>query len=396
MYRIYFLFVTLLFNQIAQSQNYKINAVIVDKATKTALPSVNVFNDLDSSISNSEGAFSFVTTKNEINFSSIGYNNIQTTFELLKGKDTIFLETKAIVLDEVVISNVEPFIKKVLDNLSNNFSAAPYTNDFFLRSVLKKNEGIVKFQDFSGIMNVAGFSKTSEKKKTKKGIEIVNMRKISIREKKDIVDFKLPSFDELLTVNLYLEPKEIDLTEEDSGDTNYRKIIIRSKNKNTNEQKLNGYLIVNKKDYAIIQYFISFFDDPSNGSYAETFMGNHKFRTIKYEKTINLSKNTTTGKYYLNNAKLDVQVEILADKKIEKTFFYNLAMDYFVTKSITNEIVDSNFSGDKEVFKAKFTYSDDFWKTQNQLPLTSELQNFIDQATKNKENKKEFEIIGNF
>jgi hypothetical protein len=306
------------------------------------------------------------------------------------------LETKAIVLDEVVISNVEPFIKKVLDNLSNNFSAAPYTNDFFLRSVLKKNEGIVKFQDFSGIMNVAGFSKTSEKKKTKKGIEIVNMRKISIREKKDIVDFKLPSFDELLTVNLYLEPKEIDLTEEDSGDTNYRKIIIRSKNKNTNEQKLNGYLIVNKKDYAIIQYFISFFDDPSNGSYAETFMGNHKFRTIKYEKTINLSKNTTTGKYYLNNAKLDVQVEILADKKIEKTFFYNLAMDYFVTKSITNEIVDSNFSGDKEVFKAKFTYSDDFWKTQNQLPLTSEIQNFIDQATKNKENKKEFEIIGNF
>jgi hypothetical protein len=83
MYRIYFLFVTLLFNQIAQSQNYKINAVIVDKATKTALPSVNVFNDLDSSISNSEGAFSFVTTKNEINFSSIGYNNIQTTFDLL-------------------------------------------------------------------------------------------------------------------------------------------------------------------------------------------------------------------------------------------------------------------------------------------------------------------------
>jgi hypothetical protein len=93
---------------------------------------------------------------------------------------------------------------------------------------------------------------------------------------------------------------------------------------------------------------------------------------------------------------LEAKLEMLADKKIEKTFYYNLVMNYFVTKSFTNEVIKPNFPLDKDLFKAKFTYSDDFWKTQNQLPLTSELHFFIDKTTKNKENIKEFEVIGNF
>lgn len=396
----HFFFISLIFFQTAKSQNFTINAVIADKSTKTVLSSVNVFNDLDSSISNSEGAFSFTSAKNEINFSSIGYNSIQSTFDALKSKDTIFMESKAILLDEVVINNVEPFIKKVLDNIPNNFSATPYTNDFFLRSVIKKNDEIVKFQDFSGIMNGPGISKTSEKEKpkneTKKGIEIVNMRKISIHEKKDIADFKLPSFDETVTTPIFLESKYFNFTEENSTDINYRKIIFTAKNKNTDNQKINGYVIVNKKDYAITQYFVTFYDEPDNAPYKKTFIGGHKYKTTNYQKTLNFSKNTRTGKYYLNNEKLEAQLEILADKKIEKTFYYNLVMNYFVTKSFTNEIVNSNFTGDKDIFKAKFTYSEDFWKTQNQLPLTKELQLFIEKATQNKENKKEFEVIGNF
>jgi len=392
MNRIYLLFIIISFHQSTKSQNFKTHAVVADKLTKTVLSSVNVYNDLDSSISNSEGSFSFTSSKNEINFSAIGYNSIQTNFNLLREKDTVFMESKAITLDEVVISNVDSFIKKVIDNLSNNFSETPYTNDFFLRSVLKKNNEIIKFQDFSGIIDINGLSKTSEKKK---GIQILNMRKISIRDKNDVVNFKLPSFGEILTLPLYIDSKYQDLTEEKSGDNNYRKIIFTSKNKNIDGQKLYGHLIVNKKDYAITQYFVSFYDDPSNATYKETFRG-HKYRTMKYQKTFNLSKNTTTGKYTLNNEKLDVLLEVLADKKIEKTTYYDLSIDYFVTKSFTNEVVKSNFSGDKEIFKAKFTYSEDFWKTQNQLSLTSELKTFIDKATQSKENKKEFEVIGNF
>ncbi|MEO8255652.1 MAG: hypothetical protein ABI554_14830 [Flavobacterium sp.] len=400
MNKTYLLILAISFFQIVESQNLKINAVLADKATKTVLSSVNIFNEIDSSISNSEGAFSFISTKNEINFSNIGYNSIQTTFDLLKGKDTIFMESKAITLDEVVINNVEPFIKKILDNLSNNYSATSYTNDFFLRSVIKKNDEIVKFQDFSGIMSGLSINKNSEKEKSNKesnkGIEILNMRKISIQERKEIADFKLPSFDEIITTPIFLDTKYIDITEENSNDENYRKIIFISKNKNIDGQKLSGYLIVNKKDYAITQYFVSFYDEPENAPYKKTFLGSHKYRTTKYEKTLKFSKNSITGKYYINNQKLDAQLEFLTDKKIEKTFHYDLVIDYFVTKSFTNETVNSNFAADKDVFKAKFTYSEDFWKTQNQLPLTSELQLFINKATQNKENKKEFEVIGNF
>jgi hypothetical protein len=117
---------------------------------------------------------------------------------------------------------------------------------------------------------------------------------------------------------------------------------------------------------------------------------------MKYEKLVGFSKNNALNKYYLSNLKLDVQVEVLADKRVEKTFYFNLKMDYFTTNAITNEKVESNFAVDKDVFKAKFPYSADFWNNQNHLPLTNELKEFLKRVSENKDKKKEFEIIGNF
>lgn len=56
----------LLFVYNAQSQNFKITKVIADKETKKPLEYVTVSNDLDNALSNSEGIFSFISTKNEI------------------------------------------------------------------------------------------------------------------------------------------------------------------------------------------------------------------------------------------------------------------------------------------------------------------------------------------
>jgi hypothetical protein len=40
------------------------------------------------------------------------------------------------------------------------------------------------------------------------------------------------------------------------------------------------------------------------------------------------------------------------------------------------EELEPNFSVTRDLFKANFSYSEDFWKTQNQLPLTAELKLF--------------------
>jgi hypothetical protein len=86
----------------------------------------------------------------------------------------------------------------------------------------------------------------------------------------------------------------------------------------------------------------------------------------------------------------------VASTKEENTFNFDLNMDYFTTASITTEKVEPNFATDKDVFKAKFPYSAEFWSSQNQLLLTSELKDFLKRVSENKDKKKEFEIIGNF
>ena len=89
----------------------------------------------------------------------------------------------------------------------------------------------------------------------------------------------------------------------------------------------------------------------------------------------------------MSNSSVEFRLEILADSKIEKTLNYDFVADYFVTNSFTNEDVNSNFSITKDIFKAKFPYSENFWKTQNQLPISNELKTFL---TKVSENKKLF------
>src|SRR6478609_11095750 len=83
------------------SQNFQISKVVADKISKIPLENVTVSNQSDISTTNSEGKFAFVSHKNEINLNLLGYYPIITSFDKLKsGKDTIFMETKAMQLQE--------------------------------------------------------------------------------------------------------------------------------------------------------------------------------------------------------------------------------------------------------------------------------------------------------
>ena len=45
------------------------------------------------------------------------------------------------------------------------------------------------------------------------------------------------------------------------------------------------------------------------------------------------------------------------------------------------EMVDQkDLNGKKELFKLEIPYNKEFWETQNQLPLTNEMRNFINKA----------------
>ena len=385
---IFTLFFILFFSIVGNSQNFKISKIIIDKTTKSPLENVSIYNDKDNSTTNQEGLFVFVSSQNEINFNLLGYNFLKTTFEEIEKKDTIFMESKAIVLKEVVLVNLEPFIKKVYGKMAENY-ISNYTSNFFLRNVLKKDNSIVVLQDIHAKRGKNANTKNSSE------IEVLNMRKISFFEKENKIDFEFPDFNEFFGGIFPALDKNI-FTEVDCNEADFRKIIFEEKEKNQLGQSGKGYFVINRNDYAIVEFFVSNYDNPKVVPYKKFALSSTQYRTTKYEKLMRFSKSNTLKKYYLNLSKLDAQVEVMPDKKSEKTFNYNLSIDYFVTNSITNEKVTSNFAVDKDIFKAKFPYSDDFWNKQNQLPLTKELKEFLNLVSENKDKKKEFEIIGNF
>jgi hypothetical protein len=100
-----------------QSQTLRTSNIIVDISTKLPLGNVNIFNESDNSATNEDGLFSFVSGSNEINFNLLGYIPIKTTFEEIKKQDTIFMQAKTFELKEVIVSNLEPFMKKVYDKM---------------------------------------------------------------------------------------------------------------------------------------------------------------------------------------------------------------------------------------------------------------------------------------
>jgi len=382
------LFSILFFSNVGNSQNFKISKIIADKTSKLPIENVSIYNDKDNSTTNQEGLFVFISGQNEINFNLLGYNSLKTTFEGIEKQDTIFMEAKAFVLKEVVISNLEPFLKKVYAKMADNY-ISNYTSNFFLRNVLKKDSSIVVLQD------VHGKRAKNANPKYPSEIEILNMRKTSFFERKNQIDFRFPDLKEFFN-SLYPALDKNIFVEEDYNDVDFRKILFESKEKNPEGQIFKGYFVINRNDYAIVEFFSTWRDNPEVVPYKKLAFSNVQYRTTRYEKLLKFGKKNTLNKYYLQLSKFMVKVEVVPNIKGESTFNFDLNMDYFTTNSITTEKVESNFPIDKDVFKAKFPYSSEFWNNQNQLPLTTELKDFLKRVSENKDKKKEFEIIGNF
>jgi hypothetical protein len=382
------LFSILFFSNVGNSQNFKISKIIADKTTKLPLENVGIYNDKDNSTTNQEGTFVFFSDKNEINFNLLGYNSFKTTFEEIEKKDTIFMEAKIFELKEIVIANLELFVKKAYDKIGENY-ISNYTSNFFLRNVLKKDTSIVVLQDIHAIREKSANIKNSNQ------IQILNMRKTSFFDKKNSIDFQFPNFEEFLSGS-YPPLDKIYFSEEEYNDVDFRKILFEAKEKNVQKQIQRGYFIININDFAIVEFFVSQYDNPEVLPFNKFTFTKSQFRTTKYERFFRQTKDSILNKYYVSISKLNAQVEVLVDGKSNNAFNFNVTMDYFNTKKITNERVNSNFAVDKDIFKAKFPYSAEFWNNQNQLPLTNELKVFLKRVSENKDKKKQFEIIGNF
>ena len=361
---------------------------LLDKDTKAPLRAATIHNANDYTITNDDGHFVFYSANDSVTIKMLGYETLKTTFKALsRTKDTLYLTPKPFQLDEVTLSN-KNILQEAYNHASTNYPMEPFVEDFFLRCVLKRNGELVKIEDFSGRIKrdkLLGVKKNFT-------FQLLNMRKFGI-EKKGMRadDFDIPSLDDVFqwwSNILFLNQENYHFSRPKTIDEQHQKIEYTPKNED-DYQKSIGYFIINTNDYAIKERIYK--TNPKTiHKIPYTKKPFIKYRTIDYYCKDKLEKDAKKGKYFIANAIVNAKVEGYVG---EERIVYDVSFELIVTHPFSDlSTFKANVNGKKELFKLEVPYNKEFWETQNQLPLTNEMRDFINKP----HNPKEFRVISNF
>ena len=369
------------------SQN-TISKYLVDKDTKAPLQSATIHNVNDYTITNADGYFVFYSTNDSITIKMLGYETLKTTFKALSHtKDTLYLTPKPFQLDEVTLSN-KNVLQEAYNRASTNYPMEPFAEDFFLRCVLKRNGELVKIEDFSGRIKrdkLFGIKKDFT-------FQLLNMRKFGI-EKKGLRtdDFELPSLNGIFdwySNYFFLDPKEYRFSFLKVIDETHQQVSHTSKNKEDYKKGI-GHFIISTDDY-VIKECIYKINPKVVDKIPFTKKLSGKYRAIDYYLREKCEKDSKNNKYFISNGVMTQKVELYTQGE---TIVYDVSFELIVTHPFSDlNTFKANVNGKKELFKLEVPYNKEFWETQNQLPLTNEMRNFINKA----HNQKEYRVISNF
>lgn len=385
---IFVLFIT----NVVLSQNYSTKNIVVDFETLKPIPNVNIYNEEDNTISNSNGLFTFNSNTNSVTISHIGYENLLANLEDLIKSDTVFLKVVSFDIENIVISDKQQLINKVYGSVDQNYPFNSFGEETFIRCVLRKNGEIIKLQDIVANIQRNSLFTNKEKTKLEYSIQILNVRKAGIVSKlKKEEEFELLSIEDLLNwfSSIFTTPKYYKYYQDESLDEKHLKINF-IKNESLKELKsLEGFYIVNLEDNSFNRvYYNTVFEDLSKIPFQQK--NNVKWRTIANELLIDYKKNTINNKYFINNASLKNIVEVINDN--EKNI-YEATYQIVNLKTNNGVKIKSNFSSKKDLFRANSNFDNSFWTNQNQLLLDKELLHFIKNIDSYKEN---YHIHSNF
>ena len=369
------------------SQN-TLSKYLADKETKAPLKSATIHNANDYTVTNDDGHFVFYSSNDSVTIKMLGYETLKTTFKALsRTKDTLYLIPKPFQLDEVTLSN-KNIIQEAYNHATTNYPMEPFVEDFFLRCILKRNGELVKIEDFSGRIKrdkLLG----AEKNFT---FQLLNMRKFGI-EKKGVRadDFNIPSLNDVFqwwSNILFLDSKEYRFSFLKVIDETHHQVSHTPKNEEDDKSSI-GHFIISTDDYAVKER-IHKINPKIIHKIPYTKKPFIKYRTIDYFYKEKCEKDTKNNKYFIANAIVNAKVEgYIGDERI----VYDVSFELIVTHPFSDlNTFKANVNSKKELFKLEIPYNKEFWETQNQLPLTNEMRNFINKA----HNQKEYRVISNF
>jgi len=366
------IFLLFLVNLAAAQNIFK--GTIIDTDTKAPLEFVDVYNLENNTSTNEDGDFMFTSKSDSIKFTLLGYNSFSTVFNKITS-DTIRLKRNVIALDEIILTNENYLFPSIRKNIKRNYPLEPYQEKFFLRAILKKDDTIIRIEDFIGVVERKILFATKEFPMPKKNysIELQNLRKAGIKE--EDIYFKQMSFKNLLNlfVSVGLQKEHFLFKEGSLPDSTYIKLEFTPKEDGKYASK--GYYIINTENYAIEEFY--FINEKPTPLIKKRYL---QYRTIFHEKRIKFKKHETQNKYVIDKAQFNIKVETQIDSL--KKEYYTVNYQYFTKEHFKDFDVKSNISINKDLFKVKYKYNADFWNNQNQLLLTKEMSQFLNKFRK--------------
>ena len=369
------------------SQN-TLSKYLADKETKAPLKSATIHNANDYTVTNDDGHFVFYSTNDSITIKMLGYETLKTTFKALsRTKDTLYLTPKPFQLDEVTLSN-KNILQEAYNHATINYPMEPFVEDFFLRCVLKRNGELVKIEDFSGRI------KRDKLLGAKKNFtfQLLNMRKFGI-EKKGVRadDFNIPSLNDVFqwwSNILFLDSKEYRFSFLKVIDETHHQVSHTPKNEEDYKKGI-GHFIISTDDYAVKERIYKINPKVVDKiPYTKKFFT--KYRTTDFYLREKCEKDVAKSKYFIANG---LYTEKIEGYNNDERIVYDVSFELIVTHPFSDlSTFKANVNGKKELFKLEVPYNKEFWETQNQLPLTNEMRDFINKP----HNPKEYRVISNF
>ena len=203
-------------------------------------------------------------------------------------------------------------------------------------------------------------------------IEVENMRKSGVISRD--YDFTVINFEEFFKRHnsFYISPQNYNLKYNNNIDSTYTKISATQKNI-TDIGNTKGYFIVNNstKNFEKASLNIDYTDDYT------IINKDLKNRTKRFYVESTFKKNKNTAKLQINNCNINIEVEVLF--KDEKDIF-NLSFTYFAEPINNEDKIKNNVNHKTDIFDLNIKYNPEYWKNHEILPLTNEMQEFINKV----------------
>ncbi|UII76431.1 carboxypeptidase-like regulatory domain-containing protein [Flagellimonas sp. HMM57] len=381
------LFITLLFLSFYICAQNTIQGVVLDVATKKPLEFVDAYTEGNHTLTNSNGWFELEVATDSIHFNLIGYEKFSKSVEKNHTTvDTLFMRSQFYELNEVVVTN-KGFSLGDFISIGKNYPFEPYTESFFMRTLLKRNDSIIKLQDINGLIRRKQLLATSKKPRPKNNIKVhvTNMRKTAILENN--IYFEMWGFAKIDRAfsSIYISPKDYDFKENLAEDGKKNKLTFKLRDTFENSSA-KGYYIIDSQDMAVEEYYFV-----GNGPTEEfTQKRGIKYRNVFYEINIHFLKDKETALYYMNKAKLNAKVELF-DGDNPSPIMYEANYVWFGLNLVKTDKIKENAPKTKDVLKLDYPYNKIFWDNQKFLLLTDEMKSFIKEL-QNSNSKNEYNI----